>query len=67
MAPFSSENQFRFLLSCIKHSNAGKVDFASVAKECGIVSRGAASKRYQRMLGLHGSSLDGKNGQGNAP
>ena len=60
MAPASNEEQFKFLISCIRHSNNGKVsshlsilthlynadchqvDFTEVAKECNIVSKGAA-------------------------
>lgn len=60
MAPASNEEQFKFLISCIRYSNNGKVrfrlqslthfcdadyrqvDFTEVAKECNIVSKGAA-------------------------
>lgn len=59
MAPASNEEQFKFLISCIRYSNNGKVsyyallfpdltahsdqvDFEEVAKECDIVSKGAA-------------------------
>ena len=57
MAPASNEEQFKFLISCIRYSNNGKVrnlvystgagmlifmvDFGQVAHECKIVS-GAA-------------------------
>ncbi|KAL2066661.1 hypothetical protein VTL71DRAFT_2733 [Oculimacula yallundae] len=54
MAPASNEEQFKFLISCIRYSNNGKVDFTQVAKECKIVSKGAAAKRYERMMRAHG-------------
>ncbi|PVH80957.1 hypothetical protein DL98DRAFT_588015 [Cadophora sp. DSE1049] len=54
MAPASNEEQFKFLISCIRYSNNGKVDFSQVAKECKIVSKGAAAKRYERMMRAHG-------------
>ncbi|KAM0805330.1 hypothetical protein BDR22DRAFT_969069 [Usnea florida] len=54
MAPASNEEQFKFLISCIRYSNNGKVDFTEVAKECGIVSKGAAAKRYERMMKANG-------------
>ncbi|KAE9371981.1 hypothetical protein N431DRAFT_535641 [Stipitochalara longipes BDJ] len=54
MAPASNEEQFKFLISCIRYSNNGKVDFGQVAKECNIVSKGAAAKRYERMMRAHG-------------
>ncbi|KAL8827350.1 MAG: hypothetical protein Q9191_003242 [Dirinaria sp. TL-2023a] len=59
MPPASSESQFAFLISCIRYSNNGKVDFTEVARECGIVSKGAAAKRYERMMkanGIHQSN-----------
>jgi hypothetical protein len=58
MAPATNEEQFKFLISCIRYSNNGKVinngfdivfpltyskvEFGEVAKECNIVSKGAA-------------------------
>ena len=57
MSRLSADDQVRFLLSCVKNANNGKVrhhplppdstdtaqiDFNEVAKECGVVSRGAA-------------------------
>ncbi|KAM3513734.1 hypothetical protein MY11210_002643 [Beauveria gryllotalpidicola] len=39
-----------FLLSCIRHSNDGKVDFEAVAKELNIVTKAAAAKRYERLI-----------------
>ncbi|KAE8440846.1 hypothetical protein EG329_006389 [Mollisiaceae sp. DMI_Dod_QoI] len=54
MAPASNEEQFKFLISCIRYSNNGKVDFGQVARECKIVSKGAAAKRYERMMRAHG-------------
>ncbi|KAL9009252.1 MAG: hypothetical protein Q9173_005707 [Seirophora scorigena] len=45
-----ADQQVKFLLSCIRNSVNGKIDFAEVAKECEIVSKGAAAKRYERLL-----------------
>jgi hypothetical protein len=59
MSRATPDDQLKFLLSCVKHSNNGKVsimasslpahdadcsqiDFAEVAQECGVVSKGAA-------------------------
>jgi hypothetical protein len=59
MSRATPDDQLKFLLSCVKHSNNGKVsimasslpahdadcsqiDFAEVARECGVVSKGAA-------------------------
>ncbi|KAI0484185.1 hypothetical protein GGR56DRAFT_679607 [Xylariaceae sp. FL0804] len=56
------ESQYRFLISCIRHSNSGKVDFEAVAAECGIVSKGAASKRYERLMKAHGINQSGVTG-----
>ncbi|KAI0472240.1 hypothetical protein F4859DRAFT_522188 [Xylaria cf. heliscus] len=53
MPPLDTESQFRFLISCIRHSSSGKVDFEEVRKECGIVSKGAAAKRYERIMKSH--------------
>ncbi|KAK1143419.1 hypothetical protein N8T08_006747 [Aspergillus melleus] len=50
MAPTPAEGLVQFLLSCIRHSNNGKIDFEAVAGECNIVSKGAAAKRYERLL-----------------
>ncbi|KAE8152427.1 hypothetical protein BDV25DRAFT_137876 [Aspergillus avenaceus] len=50
MSKVSETEQLQFLLSCIRHSKNGKVDFDSVAKECNIVTKGAASKRYERLI-----------------
>ncbi|KAK5302776.1 hypothetical protein LTR99_005733 [Exophiala xenobiotica] len=43
------EDQIRFLISCCKHSNFGRVDHVAVARECGITSKGASAKRYERV------------------
>ncbi|OAL69419.1 hypothetical protein A7D00_6538 [Trichophyton violaceum] len=62
MSRVSAEETNIFLIKCIKYSNNGKVDFAAVAEECGIVSKGAAAKRYERILkgnGIHPSSGEG--------
>ncbi|KAK0740659.1 hypothetical protein B0T18DRAFT_431931 [Schizothecium vesticola] len=57
MAPINdAEAQFRFLISCIKHSVAGKVDFQAVATELEIVTKAAAAKRYERLLKAHDAS-----------
>lgn len=58
MSRATPDDQLKFLLNCVKHSNNGKarhfcwcfndradcfqIDFVEVAKECGIVSKGAA-------------------------
>lgn len=42
MPPATNEEQFRFLISCIRWSNNGRVDFQEVANECNVVSKGAA-------------------------
>ncbi|KAL9044725.1 MAG: hypothetical protein Q9214_002155 [Letrouitia sp. 1 TL-2023] len=50
----------QLLISCIRYSNGGKIDFGKVAEECDIVSKGAAAKRYERLMkahGIHPSSL----------
>ncbi|CAG8983606.1 hypothetical protein HYALB_00004627 [Hymenoscyphus albidus] len=61
MAPASNEEQFKFLISCIRYSNNGKVDFGQVAKECGICTKGAAAKRYERLMRAHGISSNSTN------
>ncbi|KAG7010101.1 hypothetical protein G7Y79_00001g003730 [Physcia stellaris] len=48
------ESQFTFLISCIRHADNGKVDFEKVAKECDIISKGAAAKRYERLMKANG-------------
>ncbi|KAI1341920.1 hypothetical protein F5Y15DRAFT_351586 [Xylariaceae sp. FL0016] len=59
MAPLDIDSQFRFLISCIRHSSSGKVDFDQVHKECDIVSKGAAAKRYERLMKQHGIPTGG--------
>ncbi|KAL9002835.1 MAG: hypothetical protein Q9188_004260 [Gyalolechia gomerana] len=54
MASASADEQLKFLLSCIRYSVNGKIDFAEVASECSIVSKGAAAKRYERLMKAHG-------------
>ncbi|MCJ1387207.1 hypothetical protein MMC18_000047 [Xylographa bjoerkii] len=54
MPRLNNDEQFKFLISCIRYSNNGKVDFSEVAKECAIVTKGAAAKRYERMMKAHG-------------
>ncbi|ROW12886.1 hypothetical protein VPNG_04723 [Cytospora leucostoma] len=68
MAPLDTEAQFKFLICCIKYTNAGKVDFGEVAKELEIVSKGAAAKRYERLMKAHGITGNGNgNGNGGSP
>ncbi|KAI4121662.1 MAG: hypothetical protein LQ338_006240 [Usnochroma carphineum] len=38
----TADEQLKFLLSCIRYSVNGKIDFAEVAKDCSIISKGAA-------------------------
>ncbi|KAI9785461.1 MAG: hypothetical protein M1839_009202 [Geoglossum umbratile] len=64
MPPSSNEDQFKFLISCIRYSNNGRVDFGEVASECGIVSKGAAAKRYERMMKAHGIATAATPGKG---
>ncbi|KAK2805119.1 hypothetical protein FQN50_006364 [Emmonsiellopsis sp. PD_5] len=59
MSRVSAEEQFSFLISCVKHSNNGKVDFTEVAKDCNIVTKGAAAKRYERMMKANGINPNG--------
>ncbi|KAI1425611.1 hypothetical protein F5Y12DRAFT_714106 [Xylaria sp. FL1777] len=59
MPPTTDSDQFRFLISCIRHSSAGKVDFEEVRKECNIISKGAAAKRYERLMKTHGITNNG--------
>ncbi|EHY54871.1 hypothetical protein HRR83_005870 [Exophiala dermatitidis] len=54
MSRATSDDQLKFLLSCVRHSNNGKVDFVEVANECGVVSKGAAAKRYERLMKANG-------------
>ncbi|KAL8729258.1 MAG: hypothetical protein Q9166_004879 [cf. Caloplaca sp. 2 TL-2023] len=49
----SVDEQFKFLIACIRHSNNGKINFDEVAKECTIISKGAAAKRYERLMKAH--------------
>ncbi|PSR83137.1 hypothetical protein BD289DRAFT_506768 [Coniella lustricola] len=64
MAPLTVEDQFKFLIACIKHSTAGKIDFGQVATECEIISKGAAAKRYERLMKSHGINGNGGGGGG---
>ncbi|KAK4043588.1 hypothetical protein C8A01DRAFT_12887 [Parachaetomium inaequale] len=57
MPAIDTEAQFKFLLCCIKHSAAGKVNFDNVAQELQIVSKAAAAKRYERLLKAHNITL----------
>lgn len=75
MSRITNDDQFQFLISCIRHSNNGKVlilstspavtiqcgivtvptqiDYTEVAKECSIVSRGAAYVLLPPLHHLH--------------
>ncbi|KAK3304406.1 uncharacterized protein B0T15DRAFT_512560 [Chaetomium strumarium] len=57
MPPQDIEGQFKFLLCCVKHSSAGKVNFDAVATELDIVSKAAAAKRYERLLKAHNITI----------
>ncbi|KAE8388303.1 hypothetical protein BDV23DRAFT_185523 [Aspergillus alliaceus] len=59
MSRITDNGQLDFLLSCIRHSNSGKVDFEEVAKECSIVTKGAAAKRYERLVKGRNSTSHG--------
>ncbi|KAH8878832.1 hypothetical protein GQ53DRAFT_613459, partial [Thozetella sp. PMI_491] len=61
MPSMDTESQFKFLISCIKHSTAGKVNFSAVANELQIVSKAAAAKRYERLMKSHGVNPSGGN------
>ncbi|MCJ1478300.1 hypothetical protein MMC13_006977 [Lambiella insularis] len=54
MPRLNNDDQFKFLISCIRWSNNGKIDFTEVAKECSVVTKGAAAKRYERLMKAHG-------------
>ncbi|KIW79315.1 hypothetical protein Z517_05927 [Fonsecaea pedrosoi CBS 271.37] len=56
MSRATPDDQLRFLLSCVKHATHGRVDFMEVAKECGVISKGAAAKRYERLAKANGVS-----------
>ncbi|KAK6078084.1 hypothetical protein SCUP234_06458 [Seiridium cupressi] len=62
MSTKDENSQFQFLINCIKNSNNGKVDFTAVAEQLGIVSKGAAAKRYERLMKAHGISATGNAG-----
>ncbi|KLJ06315.1 hypothetical protein EMPG_10299 [Blastomyces silverae] len=57
--PATSDEQLNFLLKCVKYSSNGKVDFDQVARECNIVSKGAAAKRYERLMKANGINPNG--------
>ncbi|KIW92922.1 uncharacterized protein Z519_06771 [Cladophialophora bantiana CBS 173.52] len=59
MSRSTSDDQLKFLLSCVRHASHGRVDFVEVAKECGVVSKGAAAKRYERLMKAIGISPSG--------
>ncbi|KAI4198383.1 MAG: hypothetical protein LQ350_005320 [Teloschistes chrysophthalmus] len=53
MSSSNNDELVKFLISCIRHGVNGKIDFDAVAKECDIVSKGAAAKRWERLLKAH--------------
>ncbi|KAI9680341.1 MAG: hypothetical protein M1829_001227 [Trizodia sp. TS-e1964] len=59
MSRIGNDEQFKFLISCIRYSNNGRVDFTEVARECGIVTKGAAAKRYERLMKAHNINPSG--------
>ncbi|KAL5365386.1 hypothetical protein BJX96DRAFT_179791 [Aspergillus floccosus] len=59
MSKISSEEQVSFLLSCIRFSNNGKIDFTEVAKECKIVTAAAAQKRFSRLAKANEANTGG--------
>ncbi|KAL4802773.1 hypothetical protein BDV18DRAFT_163735 [Aspergillus unguis] len=52
----ATEDHLDLLISCIKRSSDGKIDFSAVATDCNIISAGAAAKRYSRLLKSHGEN-----------
>ncbi|BCS18934.1 uncharacterized protein APUU_11762S [Aspergillus puulaauensis] len=54
----SSDDHVTLLLSCINHSSNGKIDFGAVAKECNIISAGAAAKRFSRLTKAHKEAMN---------
>ncbi|KAH6645976.1 hypothetical protein BKA67DRAFT_540969 [Truncatella angustata] len=53
MSGKDDSSQFLFLITCIKNSNNGKLE---------IVSKGAAAKRYERLMKAHGIGTNGNSG-----
>ncbi|KAF1346616.1 hypothetical protein BDV97DRAFT_400527 [Delphinella strobiligena] len=67
-AAVGSEDVVALLVSCIRNSN-GKINWTSVASECGITTN-SAFKRYKKVLNNHESPNAGSNdagGTGGAP
>ncbi|KAF3931769.1 hypothetical protein ABW19_dt0203203 [Dactylella cylindrospora] len=56
------DDQFIFLVTCIKHAKNGRPDFDRVAEERGIISKAAAQKRYCRLMKHHGITLGSTTG-----
>ncbi|CEJ80476.1 hypothetical protein VHEMI00655 [[Torrubiella] hemipterigena] len=54
MSKADAADHIRFLVACIKSTGAGRPDFDQVAEQLGIVTRGAAQKRYERLIKAHG-------------
>ncbi|PLB41542.1 uncharacterized protein BDW47DRAFT_122584 [Aspergillus candidus] len=66
MSRISEQDATKFLLSCVRHSNNGKINFEEVATECGITSKGAAAKRYERLVKAHSSTTNDENANASA-
>ncbi|KAF2094002.1 hypothetical protein NA57DRAFT_61210 [Rhizodiscina lignyota] len=58
--PDKATENVKLLIACMKHANNGNIDWLAVAEECAIngndgsPSKGAANKRYSRLLKAHG-------------
>ncbi|GAB7347888.1 hypothetical protein MBLNU459_g5413t1 [Dothideomycetes sp. NU459] len=64
MTTQAPEDQVKFLVACFRNANPkpGKIDWNAVAAECGIITSGAAAKRWERLLKANGiapSSITG--------
>ncbi len=59
----STDEKFKFLISCIRWSNNGKIDYARVAEDNKLPSKGAAYIKYRRIMQAHGLVVS-KSGSG---
>jgi len=57
---FTIDEKFKFLVSCIRWSNNGKIDYAHVAEENGLPTKMAAYLRFYRIMKAHGIVFGGK-------
>ncbi|KAK3191317.1 hypothetical protein K4F52_002527 [Lecanicillium sp. MT-2017a] len=57
MSKIDAADQIKFLVACIGNTTNDRPDFTAVAKELSIVSKGAAQKRYERLLKSHGVTV----------